>query len=294
MKVGYVAMNSEVGIRPARLALELEQRGFDSMWVPEHSHIPTSRRSPYPSGGPLPAGYLHMMSPFVSLAAAASVTTDLVLATGVALILEHDLLDLACQAATLDVLSDGRLLLGAGVGWNEEELAHHRPDVPFAQRYRAARERVAALRAAWQGDRASFSGTWDRFEESWVYPRPTGGTVPIALGFAGPLGLRHAAEYADHWCPINTALLGADGKPAVTDGVARFRALVADAGRDPNAVPISLMVFTRPTPARLEEYAALGLERIVLAAPSAELTTADDTLRQLDSIAPIVQEWAER
>jgi probable F420-dependent oxidoreductase len=294
MRFGYVSMNSAAGVRPDTVARELEERGFDSMWVPEHSHIPTSRRSPYPSGGELPSGYLHMMSPFVSLAAAASVTTDLVLATGVSLILEHDLLDLACQAATLDVLSDGRLLLGAGVGWNEEELAHHRPDVPFKQRYRAARERVEALRAAWQGDEASFSGTWDRFEESWVYPRPTRGTVPIALGFAGPLGLRHAAEYADHWCPINTALLGPDGKPAVTAGVARFRALVADAGRDPETVPISLLVFTRPTPARLEEYAGLGLERIVLAAPSAELTPPDEQVRHLDAITPIVQEWAER
>ena len=146
MKIGYVAMNSEVGIRPARLAVELEQRGFDSMWVPEHSHIPTSRRSPSPSGGELPSGYLHMMSPFVSLAAAASVTTDLVLATGVSLILEHDLLDLACTVATLDVLSSGRVLLGIGVGWNAEELANHRPDLPFSQRYSAMRERVDALR----------------------------------------------------------------------------------------------------------------------------------------------------
>jgi probable F420-dependent oxidoreductase len=294
MKVGYVAMNSEVGIRPARLAVELEQRGFDSMWVPEHSHIPTSRRTPYPIGGELPSGYLHMMNPFVSLAAAASVTTELVLATGVSLILEKDLLDFACQTATLDVVSDGRLLLGAGVGWNEEELAHHRPDVRFKQRYRAIRERVEALRAAWQGDKASFAGTWDRFEESWVYPRPTRGTVPIALGFAKPLGLRHAAEYADHWCPIQEALLGPAGKASVTAAVRDFRDLVSDAGRDPHAVPISLLMFTRPHPAQLEEYTALGLERIVLVSPSVELPAADEILQDLDSITPIVQECAER
>ncbi len=294
MKIGYHMMNTEVGIRPAQLAVELEQRGFDSMWVPEHSHIPTSRRTPYPAGGELPYGYLHMMSPFVSLAAAASVTTELVLATGVSLVLEHDLLDLACQTATLDVVSAGRLLMGVGVGWNEEELADHRPDVPFNQRYRALRERVQALRAAWQGDKASFSGTWDRFEESWVYPRPTQGTIPIALGVVRPLGLRHAAEYADHWCPIAEAMRGPDGNPSVTAAVAHFRDLASDAGRDPGAVPISLLMFTRPNPAQLEEYATLNLERIVLISPSVELATADETLADLDSLTPIVQEWGQR
>src|SRR4051812_32756632 len=151
VKFGYLSMNPAAGIHPATLAIELEQRGFDSLWVPEHSHIPASRRSPYPAGGDLPSGYFHMMSPLVSLATAASVTTDLVLATGITLILEHDLLDLACQTATLDVLSGGRLLLGVGVGWNAEELATHRPELEFKRRYGAARERVAALRAAWSG-----------------------------------------------------------------------------------------------------------------------------------------------
>lgn len=292
VKFGYVSWNSAAGIRPAQLAVELEQRGFDSMWVGEHSHIPTSRRTPFPGGGELPSGYLHMMSPFVSLAAAASVTTELLLATGVALILEHDLLDLACQTATLDVVSDGRLLLGAGVGWNAEELANHRPDVPFKQRYSAFRERVEALRAAWQGDEAAFSGTWDRFEESWIYPRPTRGTVPIAVGFHGPLGLRHAAEYADHWYPVERSLRGPDGQPSVTAGVAQFRDLVSDAGRDPGAVPISLLMFSRPSPAQLEQYAAVGLERVVLAGP--ESLSADETLKDLDSITPLVHEWAER
>ena len=148
MKFGYLSMNPAAGIHPATLAVELEQRGFDSLWVPEHSHIPASRRSPYPAGGDLPSGYYNMMSPLVSLATAASVTTDLVLATGITLILEHDVLDLACQTATLDVLSGGRLLLGVGVGWNVEELGNHRPDVRVqpALRGRSRADRRAARR----------------------------------------------------------------------------------------------------------------------------------------------------
>jgi probable F420-dependent oxidoreductase len=293
MRFGYISMNSAAGIRPDALARELEERGFDSLWLPEHSHIPTSRKSAYPAGGDLPEGYLHMMSPLVSLAAATAATTGLVVATGVCLILEHDLLDLACQTATLDVLSDGRFLLGVGVGWNEEELANHRPDVAFSQRYAALRERVSALRTIWGDDEAEFAGRWDRFESSWVYPKPTRGRVPIALGNSGPLGLRHAAEYADHWCPINTALLNEDGRSDVEGGVARFRDLVAANGRDPADVPISLFLFSRPTPERLGRFAALGLERIVLAFENADRQPDSATLRHLDALAPLVEDWRD-
>ena len=294
MRFGYISMNTAAGIRPDVIARGLEERGFDSLWLPEHSHIPTSRESPYPAGGELPEGYLHMMAPFVSLAAAATATSTLTLATGVCLLLEHDLLDLACTAATLDVLSGGRLLLGVGVGWNREELANHRPDVPFEKRYAAMRERVEALRTVWSKERPAFSGTWDRFSPSWVYPKPLRGSIPIALGNSGPLGIRHAAEYADHWCPIDTMLIGRDGRPDAVGSVARFRDLVAEKGRDPKAVPISLFMFSRPTPVRLERYAPLGLERIVLSSPTAELQDPSTTLRHLDELAPVVAEWRGR
>jgi probable F420-dependent oxidoreductase len=294
MRFGYISMNSAGGIRPDVIGRALEERGFDSLWLPEHSHIPTSRESAYPGGGELPEAYRHMMAPFVSLTAAAMATSRLKLATGVCLILEHDLLDLACTVATLDVLSGGRLLLGVGVGWNREELANHRPELPFAKRYAAMRERVAALRRIWSEDEPAFSGSWDRFSASWVYPKPVAGRVPVALGNSGPLGIRHAAEYADEWCPIDTMLIGPDGKPDVVGSVGRFRALVADLGRDPARVPISLFMFCRPTPARLERYAALGLERIVLSAPDAELRDQSTTVRHLDELAPIVSEWQPR
>ncbi len=243
MKIGFLTMNAASGIAPARLAVELEQRGFDSIWVPEHSNIPVSRQTPYPGGGDLPAPYLHMMHPFVSLATAASVTSELTLATGIALLLEHDVIDLAMQTATLDVLSGGRLLLGVGVGWNAEELANHRPDLPFGSRYEAMRERVAALRAAWNDDEVAFAGRWDRIDRSWIHPKPQRRRVPVALGNAGPLGMRHAAEYADQWCPISSELRGADGRIDVPGSVERFRALVAGHGRDPADIPITLFVL---------------------------------------------------
>ena len=188
MKFGYLTGNHAEGILPGDLARELEDRGFDSVWFPEHSHIPTERRSPYPNGGTLPASYVHMMDPWVSIAAAAEQTKKLILGTGICLLLEHDLLDLACSVATADVLSQGRVVMGIGVGWNEEELENHRPDLPFKKRYSAMRERVEALRVAWQEEQASFAGTWDNFSSSWVYPKPVNGSVPIALGNAGPLG----------------------------------------------------------------------------------------------------------
>ena len=194
MRIGYTSMNAASGMHPTLLASELEQRGFESMWVPEHAHIPTSRQTPHPSAEVLPEGYLHMMNPFVSLAAASSVTETLVFGTAVSLILQHDVIDLATEAASLDALSAGRFVLGVGVGWNVEELADHRPELPFRLRYGALKERVAALRTMWQNSEAGFQGRWDNVSPSWVFPKPVHGTVPIVLGNWGPVGIRHAAE----------------------------------------------------------------------------------------------------
>jgi alkanesulfonate monooxygenase SsuD/methylene tetrahydromethanopterin reductase-like flavin-dependent oxidoreductase (luciferase family) len=208
----------------------------------------------------------------------------------VCLLLEHDLLDLACQTATLDVLSEGRLLLGVGVGWNVEELANHRPDLPFSLRYSALRERVAALRTIWESEEAEFAGRWDRVESSWVYPKPPNGRVPIALGNSGPLGIRHAAEYADHWCPIDAQLLNDSGRPDVPGGIKLFRQLAAEAGRDADAIPITVFSFGRPKRERLESYAALGVERIVFPPPTMMRHDEKATLESLDRWEPLMTE----
>ena len=289
MKFGYLTLNHAGGIRPDDLARELESRGFESVWVPEHSHIPTSRATPYPGGGELPDGYRQMMDPFVSLMAAASASTTLKLGTGVCLVLEHDLLDLACTVATLDVLSQGRVIFGVGVGWNREELANHRPDVAFNQRYAAMRERLDALRTIWADDEPAFDGRWDRFTRSWSYPKPVQATVPIALGNAGPLGIKLAATHADAWCPIDSSLIGANGRPDVDGGIALFRRLATEAGRDPDTIPITIFSWS-PKPTRLGHYAELGVERVVLPPPSMWTDQATDPRSYLDGLADVVND----
>ena len=291
MKFGYLTGNHAEGILPGDLARELEARGFDSVWFPEHSHIPVDRRSPYPNGGPLPGSYFHMMDPWVSIAAAAAETTTLTLGTGICLLLEHDLLDLACAVATADVLAEGRVVMGIGVGWNEEELENHRPDLPFKKRYSAMRERVEALRTAWRDKEATFSGTWDSFSTSWVFPKPVKGTVPIALGNAGPLGIQHAAEYADEWAPIDVGVMNTDGKPDVLGGIQRFRNLADEAGRDGSSIPISLYIWGRPRQERLEQYAEAGVTQFVFTPVNFDLPSADDTLRYIDELASAVEEF---
>ena len=291
MKFGYLTGDHAEGILPGDLARELEARGFDSVWFPEHSHIPVDRRSPYPNGGPLPGSYFHMMDPWVSIAAAAAETTTLTLGTGICLLLEHDLLDLACAVATADVLAEGRVVMGIGVGWNEEELENHRPDLPFKKRYSAMRERVEALRTAWRDEEATFSGTWDSFSTSWVFPKPVKGTVPIALGNAGPLGIQHAAEYADEWAPIDVGVMNTDGKPDVLGGIQRFRNLADEAGRDGSSIPISLYIWGRPRQERLEQYAEAGVTQFVFTPVNFDLPSADDTLRYIDELASAVEEF---
>jgi probable F420-dependent oxidoreductase len=290
MEFGYLALNDAAGIRPDHLARELEQRGFESVWFPEHSHIPTSRRTPYPAGGDLPEGYWRMMDPLASIVAAAGATSTLRLCTGICLVLEHDVLDLACTTATVDVLSGGRLTLGVGVGWNEEELANHRPDVPFALRYSAMKERVAALRTAWTQEKASFAGRWDRYEESWVYPKPVQGSVPVALGNAGRVGIEHAAAYADEWCPIDAQLLNTTGRPDVPGAIELFRTKVAEHGRNPDDVPITIFAMGRLSVDRLRSYAELGARRVVFPPPAMDPHPVDDTLRHLDRLGAVADE----
>jgi len=291
MKFGYLTGNHANGILPGQLARELESRGFDSVWFPEHSHIPVERRSPYPNGGQLPGSYYHMMDPWVSVAAAAAETTSLTLGTGICLLLEHDLLDLACTVATADVLSQGRVVMGIGVGWNEEELENHRPDIPFKKRYSAMRERVQGLRHAWSEEEAEFTGTWDSYSRSWVFPKPTNGTVPIALGNAGPLGIKHAAEYADEWAPIDVGVMNVDGKPDVIAGIQRFRELANEAGRDGSSIPISLYVWGRPRAERLQSYAEAGVTQFIFTPVNFDLPSADETLRYLDELTTTVDEF---
>lgn len=305
MKLGYATVNHAQGIHPGVLGKALEDRGFESLWVPEHSHIPVASVGLYPDPRvPMPSGYAHIMSPFVSLMAAASTTSTLKLGTGICLVLEHDLLDLACTTATLDALSGSRFILGAGAGWNTHELANHRPELAFSKRYAALEERVAALRAAWACTPAdaydgifaelewgkqisSFSGHSDRFSPSWVFPKPRGGRIPVALGLAGPIGVRHAARYADMWAPVDVSLFH-EGKLNVAERIKSFRHAVEQHGRDPDEVPITLFAWGGESDRMLDTYRSLGVERTVFAPPDFNLHSADATLRRLDALARYV------
>lgn len=300
MKFGYLSVNSAAGIHPGPLARELESRQFESLWVPEHSHIPVNSVDQYPGGDELPDGYAHAMSPFVSLTAAASVTTDLRLGTGVCLPLEHDLMDLACTTGTLDRLSGGRFIMGTGVGWNSEELSNSRSDFPFKKRYSALRDRIHALRNAWsrqEGDYqgiyadtdwgrqvSQFEGEFDRYSASWCFPKPVNGAIPVALGMSGPLGMRHVVDYADIWLPVDIALRNSQGKIDVAMHVNEFRNQLELAGRPADAVPITLFAWSDLSETAMEQLCALGIERIVFGPPSFYQHNTDITLRRLDSL----------
>ena len=282
MKIGIISPNADNGIAPAELARDLEERGYDSLWVGEHTHMPVSRDSPHPSGGEMPHVYSHVRDPFVSLGMAAAVTTRLKLGTAVCQVLQHQVLDLAKSIATLDRLSHGRFLFGAGVGWNREELANVSP-VPWPRRFEAMRETIAALREIWANDVASYDGEFVKFTPSWSYPKPTRPSgPPILLGLHGPLGLRHVAAYADEWLPAASRL------GDLREGFATFRAAVEAAGRDPANIPISLVCFSPPSVGKIESYASLGVQRIVLLGPN----EVDPYKRFADAFQPILEQFA--
>lgn len=285
MHLGFTTMNTPEDVPPAELARTLEDRGYDSLWIGEHSHIPASRRTPYPAGGEMPAQYTRMMDPFVSLTVAAGATERLKLVTGVALPLERDLFALAKAVASLDHVSGGRVVFGVGVGWNVEELADHRPDLPWSKRYRALAEAVAALRCLWTEDEASFAGEWFRFERALSFPKPVQRPhPPVYCGASGRIGTTQAAEWGDGWAPVDVGL------GDVAKRISRFRDEVAGSGRDD--VPVTLVVFGDPTPDVLRSYRDLGVERAVLGSGRRDWDDPRSALPFLERYAPLVDELA--
>jgi probable F420-dependent oxidoreductase len=287
MRIGFTSMNGPRDPRPDVLARELEARGYDSLWYGEHPQIPVSRRTPYPAGGEMPEPYRWMMDPFLSLLAAGTATERLLLGTGVALPLEHDVFDLAKTVSTLDRLCGGRLLVGVGVGWNREELANHRPTLPWSLRYEALGECIGALRALWADDEAEYHGRHYDFDPVWSLPKPVQRPhPPILCGTGGRVGTRHAVAWADGWMPMDVALGDVAAK------VARFRQATADAGRDPGTVPITIVTFGDPTVAALSAHRGLGVERVVIGAARTGWDDPGTVLRFLDRWAAVIPELA--
>jgi probable F420-dependent oxidoreductase len=284
MELGFATMNTADDIRPGVLARELEDRGYASLFIGEHTHIPTSRKTPYPAGGDMPNQYRQMMDPFISLAIAAAATTKLQIGTGVTLPLEHHLLDLAKSVSTLDVVSGGRLLFGVGVGWNEEELANHRPDIAWRHRYRAVEESVRALRACWTNNESEFHGDFFDFDPVWSFPKPIQSPhPPVLFGAAGRLGTEHALRWADEWMPMDIALGN------VAKRVTKFRESASALGRE---IPISLLTFGDPSPETLHEYRALGVVRTIIGSARTGWDDPKTTMAFIDLYAPLIAELA--
>lgn len=282
MELGFTTMNTPEDVRPDVLARELEDRGYTSLFIGEHSHIPASRRTPYPAGGDMPHQYRRMMDPFISLAVAAQATTRLEIGLGVCLVLEHHVLDLAKSVSTLDVLSGGRLLFGVGVGWNEEELANHRPDIEWSQRYIATEECVTALRACWTDDESSHHGRFFDFDRVWSFPKPTQRPhPPVMFGGSGRIGIQHAARWADEWMPMDVGLGN------VPRRLAKFSEMCAEHGRQ---VPVTLVTFGDPDPDTLRQYRDLGVKRTVIGASRTDWAEPASALPFIDKYAPLVDE----
>ena len=208
-RFGLMMFPADFAMDPARFASAAEARGFESIFFPEHTHIPSSRLSPWPGGGELPPEYSHTHDPFVALAMAAAVTDTIRLATGIALVTERDPILMAKQAATLDHLSGGRLLLGVGAGWNREEMEHH--GTVFSDRWKLLRERVLAMKTIWREDEAEYHGKFVDFDPIWSWPKPAQPEgPPVLVGASSKYVFDRIAEYGDGWMPIdgrNDALL---------------------------------------------------------------------------------------
>ena len=280
MHLAFSSMNTPSDPHPAKLARALEERGFESLWYGEHSHIPCSRRTPYPPGGELPVPYRRMMDPYLSLMTAANATTQLRLGTGIALLMERDLFAQAKTIATLDRLSGGRVLIGTGVGWNREAFENSCPH-PFDKRYAVLRETVAATRALWTEEAPSYQGDYVRFDAVWSDPKPVQkGGPKIFMGAMGPLGRKHAAAWADGWYPVDI------GMGDVAASIAAFREEVRAAGRDPDRVEINIQIMDLGNLDKLKRYRDLGVER-------ATIGVSNDLWDKPEAVMPMIDQYAK-
>ncbi|HZY58590.1 MAG TPA: LLM class F420-dependent oxidoreductase [Candidatus Binataceae bacterium] len=276
MKYGVATHFTEYSMRVDALAKAAEERGFESIFVPEHTHIPVERRTPFPLGGDLPEEYYHDSDPFISLMAAAMVTTRLRLGTGISLVIEHDPIVLAKVVATLDLLSNGRVILGVGAGWNEEEMSNH--GTPPKSRWKVLRERIEAMRLMWEAEKPEYHGDFVNFDPIHFYPKPVQKPLPVLLGGHGYRGLRRVVRYCDGWMPVAAAVR--DPKKEIQN----LHELAMQNGRDPKSFDVTMML-PRSDPKTLERHREAGVTRVVLALP---IGGADAVLPRLDQLAKLI------
>ena len=280
MDYGVYMFPTDYAIRPDELAREVEARGFESIWFPEHTHIPASRRSPWPGGGDLPREYWHCYDPFVALTAAAAATTTLKLGTGICLVIERDPIVMAKEAASVDQISNGRFMFGIGGGWNAEEMENHGTN--FRLRWRILRENILAMKTIWTEEEPEFHGDFVDFDPIWSYPKPAQTPhPPIFMGGDGPRTFDRVVEFADGWMPIGGRV---NSGPSLGEKVALLRTRLEDAGRDPDAVPITIFGVSpdADTISRMEQD---GVSRVLLTLPP---EGRDTVLPVLDDLARLI------
>ncbi|HZZ46569.1 MAG TPA: LLM class F420-dependent oxidoreductase [Pseudonocardia sp.] len=273
MKFGVATFITDQGVRPGPLGAALEERGFSSLVITEHSHIPASRETPYPAGGELPTIYYRTLDPFIALTAAASTTQTLRLATGIALVPQRDVIHTAKEVASLDLVSDGRVVFGVGVGWNREEMRNHGTDP--AIRGEKMDEQLAALKEIWTKDQAEFHGKHVNFDPIFAWPKPVQSPhPPIYIGGNSQAALNRLLRVGDGWMPL--------GNPSLEE-IKRVRGWLADNGRAD--VPVLIFGFSRGED-ELAAYAEAGIDEYTFLLPT---QPESETLADLDGLAKLVE-----
>jgi probable F420-dependent oxidoreductase len=276
MKFGISMFPTDYALHPSDLAREVEDRGFESLWMPEHTHIPVSRRTPAPGGGELPEHYWHTYDLFVALTAAAMATTRINIASGICLIIERDPIITAKEIASLDRLSGGRFIFGIGGGWNAEEMENHGTD--FRKRWRILRERILAMKEIWTKDEAEFHGEFVDFDKIWSYPKPAQKPhPPILMGGSGSTTFDRVVEFCNGWLPA-----GLDPE-IMPEKMKELRQKAEDAGRDPEEITVSFVIYGNPDRKTVDDLMNAGVERTVFAVPPGEM----------DAVLPVLDKYAK-
>jgi probable F420-dependent oxidoreductase len=267
---------TDYSVAPGELGKALEERGFESVWAPEHSHIPLSRKTPFPAGGDLPKKYYDAMDPFVTLTMAAAATKRLKVGTGVCLVAQRDPIQTAKLVASIDNVSGGRFLFGIGNGWNRDEMENHGTD--FTQRHKLARERVEAMKAIWTQSKPEYHGEFVNFDPMMTWPKPVQKPhPPVIVGGAFPYSARRAIRYGDGWIP--QASRGAYAE--IADMIPEFRKMATEAGRDASKIEITVW-FPKKDPDLMKRYQDLGVSRVVFNLES----------EKADTMLPVIDSWA--
>jgi probable F420-dependent oxidoreductase len=277
MKFGIAVFPTDDAADPATIARLVEERGFESLFFPEHTHIPASRRTPYAGGGELPRAYSHTLDPFVALSAAAAATERLLVATGICLVIERDPITTAKEVASLDQVSGGRFLFGVGAGWNEEEMENHGTDP--RRRFGIMRERIEAMKAIWTQDEASYHGRHVDFDRIWSWPKPVQKPhPPVVLGGNGEQVLDRVLSFGDEWMPNRIR-----DEQQFFARIAELQRRAEEAGRD--RIPVTFSGAPTETDV-VERLAGGGVDRCVFYVPPAP---AGEIERHIDDRAALVE-----